>query len=35
MATSAEWHEDYDRMSMFPVEGFDGGSVSVPTVRVG
>ena len=32
---SAEWHEDYDKTSKFPVEGYDGGSVSVLTVRVG
>ena len=29
MATSTEWHEAYDKTSMFLAEGFDGGSVSV------
>ena len=35
MATSTEWHEDYDKTSKSPVKGIDGGSVSVLTVRVG
>jgi hypothetical protein len=34
-AAGAEWHENYGKMSKFPVEGFDGGSVSVLTTRVG